>query len=250
MAQIVEEDEELSLLLELRARYIKRMQSILHEPSNFLSSTVSDESDSSDEESDLSKVNIKIEPSEHNTSEKQITDTNENGQVEVNFEQSVNIKEEIMDEKVDYEKVNDIVVDEKHNKRVSKEELVTEEIEKTVDCENKADNSYQENQIEPKTNDDHESKMNEESNSKVTLSTRECRVRSKKSPLENEPTSKIELRKQIKIKQEPVDYDHESDTIDDAARELRPRKLNESHIYFEPYDGTSSDDSDFSFPSD
>lgn len=264
MTQMSEEDEELRLLLEQRTHYIEQMHSILLGSGGFLSPTVSDESDSSDEESDPSKVNVKLEPSEHNNSENQIIDTKDDTQLEVNIEHSLKIKEETMDERMDCEEVNDSVEDEEPSKPVSKEETVTENIEKTVDDENKTDKSveddqsmiisHQEDQIEPKISDDHEGKTNEEEiNSTITSSTRQRRVRIRKSPSENELTTKIEQKKLIKIKQEPAESDHELDTAEDTiddSRELRPRKLNDSRNYFEPYDGSSSDDSDFSFPSD
>lgn len=256
---MAEEDDELHFLLNQRGTLLGQLQSVATE-SLYLSPLVSDDSESSYEDCEPSNVHIKTEPSENDTSVKMNNLINDECQAEERIE--VNIKQEIIDEKMDFEEANDNNKGVEYVENVINEEVHTEEIDMT---------SREENQIEK----DKEGKINQEDltelqtnvkvnplvqikeeesgcSEKFTIERR--RRKSKKHTSESEQTSKIESRKPIKIKQEPADYDLEldpsEDIIDGVKRELRPRKLNEPHIYFEPYDGSTSEGSDFTDLSD
>lgn len=262
ISQLSVEDEELDFLLNQRSNFLLQMQSVVFEPSSYLSPFLSEDSESSDEESDQSKDHIKTEPSVHDDiSVKQIEyPTNEN--VELNVK--INIKQEIIDEEMDCEEVNQDNVDNaEHNEQVNNGMINNDDIEKNDVAKNENENAdedenFQDCQTEFEVNENiidkvdvqGKNKEEDESNDTVKPIIKRRRGKPKKSVSENEETSKMS----IKIKQEPTDYDHELDpsevTIDGIKRELRPRKLNESNIYFEPYDGTTSEESDFTDLSD
>lgn len=234
---------------------------------NYFSPLVSDDSESSYEDCELSNVHIKTEPAENDTDIKIDDQINEEGgQIEERIE--IKIKHEIVDDKMDFEEANDIAKnnDIEYDENVGKAEVLTEEIEiekeKTVNEENvtgKGDEGKidQEDQTELQTvvNINPLVKIKqEEDNSSEKFSIERRRKKPKKDISESEQTSKIEARKPIKIKQEPVDSDPEldpsEDIIDGVKRELRPRKLNEPNVYFEPYDGSTSEGSDLTDLSD
>lgn len=256
-----EEDDELQFLLNQRSNYLGQLQSVESEFNNLnLSPTVSDESESSDEDCEPPNVHIKTESSENDTSITINNIINDESQAEERVE--INIKNEIIDEKMDFEEANDNNKAIEYDESVVNEEIHTEEIEVPTNEENQTEKDNenkinQEDQTELQTN----VKVNplvqikEEESSCSEKITNERRSRkTKKNTSESEQTSKIEARKPIKIKQEPADYDLDSDPsediIDGVKRELRPRKLNEPHIYFEPYDGSTSEGSDFTDLSD
>lgn len=262
IAQISEEDEELNYLLNQRSNYLRQIQSIVFEPNNsYLSPSVSDDSESSsDEESDPSKIHIKTEPSEHDT------DVKENIIIkdECVTEENVNIKHEIIvEERMDYEEVNnDNIIDYEYGKHVVNGETINEEIDKSENEDMEAESSdidknnhsYQhklETNVQVKAQD----LINEEesgSSSSTIKPNIKHRRKPKKSTSENDQTTQIDSKDQIKIKREPVDYELELDPSEDIVDgiKLRPRKLNESSIYFEPFDGPSSEESDFADLSD
>lgn len=269
IAQMSEEDDELHFLLNQRGTYLGQLQSVTTESINYLSPSISDDSESSDEESELSNVQVKIEPSENDTGVKMNIPINDEYQAEEQVE--INIKDEIINEEMDFEEANDNEKDiEYPDENVENVEVYTEKMETTVNEENKNENEN-ENEIEIEKDD--EGKINEEDQIelqtnvnplvKVKKEEDSCsekfsierrRRKPKRGISESEQTSRIESRKPINIKQEPIDYDLElnpsEDIIDDVKRELRPRKLNEPHIYFEPYDGSTSEGSDFTDLSD
>jgi len=261
IAQMSEENDELHFLLNQRSNFLGQLQSVASESNNLnLSPSVSDDSESSDEECEPSNVHIKTEPSENDTSVKMNDLINDECQAEERVE--INIKHEIIDERMDFDEANDNNKGVEYDENVISEEVHTEEIEMTSHEENQIEKDNegkinQEDQTELQTN----IKANplvqikeEESGCSEKFTTERRRRKSKKRTLESEQTSKIESRKPIKIKQEPTDYDLEldpsEDIIDGVKRELRPRKLNEPHIYFEPYDGSTSEGSDFTDLSD
>lgn len=259
-----EENDELHFLLNKRGTYLGQLQSVATESNNYLSPSVSDDSESSYEDCEPSSVHIKTEPSENDTGEKMDIQINDEEccQAEERFE--INIKHEIVDDTMEFEEANDIAKDVEYDENVGKSEVFTEEIEieKTINEENETEKSVegeidQEDQTELQTNvkvDPPVKIKEEEGNCSEKLSIERQRKKPKKSISEIEQTSKIEARKPIKIKQEPADSDLEldpsEDMIDGVKRELRPRKLNEPHIYFEPYDGSTSEGSDFTDLSD
>ncbi|XP_025192583.1 uncharacterized protein LOC112592646 [Melanaphis sacchari] len=261
IAQMSEEDDELHFLLNQRSNYLGQLQSLTSEFNNLnFSPSISDDSESSDENCEPSNVHIKTEPSENDASVRMNNLINDDCQVEESVE--INIKNEIINEKMDVEESNDNNKGKEYDENVVNEEVHAEEIEMTVNEENQTekDNEVkinQEEQTELQTN----VKVNplvqikeEESSCSEKFTVERRRRKSKKHNSESEQTSKIESRKPIKIKQEPADYDLELDSsediIDGVKRELRPRKLNEPHIYFEPYDGSTSEGSDFTDLSD
>lgn len=249
------EDEELHFLLEQRGKYLMQMQAVAEDPNSGLSSPLSDDSESSDDESDPSKVNIKSEPTDHTNDMQQDVDESHNVD---NVEQPVkiNIKQERMDDKINCKKENDNAIEVENDKQVVNGEVGIDETEKTASNDNETektdeDQSDQEDQIELKTSVKvvkQQGKTKEEENCNAVKPTNRCRRKSKRDILENDHTTKTESKKSIKIKQEHEedDFDDDEDMVDGVRRELRPRKLNESRIYFEPYDGSSSDESDFS----
>lgn len=234
------------------------------EPGAFLSPTVSDDSDSSDEESAISSVKIKTEMSDYDTDIKEnvrsddVCDTEENDEHKI----QVNIKQEIVDE-IHCLELNDTKL-ESNNEQGVVVKMNNDELEKTVDMnngteeanedENDKDNQTELN-IDIKVNDEdkQQGKILDEESSTINPIVRRRRGKFKDIVTENEQTSKIECRKPIKIKQEPVEYEMEldapEDTIDGDKRELRPRNLSDPQVFFEPYDGTS-EDSDFTDLSD
>jgi len=226
----------------------------------YLSSCISDDSESSYEDCEPPNVNIKTEPTENDTDVKMDSLINDECQAEECVE--INIKQEIIDEKMDFEGANDNEKDIENDESVSNAEVLTDEIEKTGNEENETDKVNedkinQENQTELPTNIQVNPlvKIKEEEGScSKKPSVERRRKKPKKGIVESEMTSKIEARKPIRIKQEPVDSDLEldflEDIVDGVKRELRPRKLNEPHIYFEPYDGSTSEGSDFTDLSD
>lgn len=241
------------------------------ESNNYLSPLVSDDSESSYEDCEPSNEHIKTEPAENDTDLKMDDQINEEGsQAEECVE--IKIKHEIVDDGMDFEEANDIAKsnDIEDDENVGKSEVLTEDIEiekeKTVNEENEKNETEigiegkidQENQTEVQAvvnvNPLVKIKEEEEDNSSEKFSIERRRKKPKKGISESEQTSKIEARKPIQIKQEPVDSDPEldpsEDIIDGVKRELRPRKLNEPHIYFEPYDGSTSEGSDFTDISD
>lgn len=162
---------------------------------------------------------------------------------------------------MDCEEVNDDVIDIEYNKQVVNGDIITEEIKKTMDEEKEAENTdVDDDQTKLETNFQVklQDQMNEEesgssSSTVKPIIKRHCR-KPKKSTSENEQTSQIDSKDQIKIKRELDDYelelDSSEDIVDGVKRELRPRKLNETSIYFEPFDGPSSEESDFADLSD
>lgn len=257
------ENDELNFLLNQRGIYLGQLQSVSSETNNFLSPSVSDDSESSDEECASTKVLIKTEPTENDTDDINIPIKDEY-QAEEHVE--INIKHEIIDERVDFQEANDNDTGLEYDEHVGNEEVDANDTKNTVNEENETENydkvkNNEDDQTELKTDLEVNPLINikeEESSSsgKFTFK-RQCR-KPKNDSLENEQTSKIESRKPINIKEEPVDYadeeieglDHSEDIIDGVRRELRPRKLNEPHIYFEPYDGSTSEGSDFTDESD
>ncbi|XP_022166291.1 uncharacterized protein LOC111030890 [Myzus persicae] len=259
IAQVAEEDDELHFLLNQRGTFLAQLQSVSTESNNFLSPSVSDDSESSDEDCEPSNVHIKTEPSENDTVVKMEILLNDEYQPEEHVE--IDIKHEIVDEIMDFEEANDHEKDIECDENVGNTEVNTEEVEKTVNEENETEKCEegkvnQEDQTELQTNVKVNPlvKIKEEEGScseKLTIERR--RKKPKKGISESEMASKIEARKPIKIKQEPdsdLELDPSEDIIDGVKRELRPRKLNEPHIYFEPYDGSTSEGSDFTDLSD
>lgn len=253
VVQTSEEDDDLNYLLDQRSNYLLQLQSVLYEPNSCLSSSVSDNSESSDEESDPSKVHIKTElseVSEHNTCVNTINQNDKTDyeyQNEENFETGVkiNIKQEVDDERMECDEENND--NGEYDEQLIDEKKSTEEVINVSNEINEIDKV-----IEEKNEQDvfvyQQDKINEEGTSNTIKSTNKYHRKFKKDNFKNEQTFEIESRKPIKIIQEPVKYESEidlSETImDDVKRELRSRKLNDT-IYFEPYDGTSSDESDF-----
>jgi len=267
---MAEEDDELHFLLNQRGTLLGQLQSVATE-SLYLSPLVSDDSESSYEDCEPSNVHIKTEPIENDTDVKMDDQINDEEGCQAEEHVEINIKHEIVDDIMEFEEANDIAKnnDGEYDENVGNAEVVTEEIEieieKIVNKENetekgdeaKIDQEDQEVQTEVQTdvNINPLVKIKEEEvNCSEKLSIERRRKKPKKRISESEQTSKIEARKPIKIKQEPVDSDLEldpsEDIIDGVKRELRPRKLNEPHIYFEPYDGSTSEGSDFTDLSD
>lgn len=269
IAQMAEEDDELHFLLNQRGTLLGQLQSVATE-SLYLSPLVSDDSESSYEDCEPSNVHIKTEPFENDTDVKMDDQINDEEGCQAEEHVEINIKHEIVDDRMDFEEANDIAKnnDVEYDENVNNAEVFTEEIdiEKTVNKENetekgdesKIDQEVQEDQTEVQTTDVNVNPLvvikQEEDNCSEKLSIERRRKKPKKGITESELTPKIEARKPIKIKQEPADSDLELDPSDDITdgvkRELRPRKLNEPHIYFEPYDGSSSEGSDFTDLSD
>lgn len=238
-----------------RATYLGQLQSVSTESNNYLSPPVSDDSESSYEECEPSNVHIKTEPSENDTGVKMDILIKDECQAEEHVE--INIKQEIVEERMDFEEANDNEKDIEYDENVGNSEVYTEEIVKTVNEGNETENE-DEAKINQEDNVATELQTNvkikeEEGSCSEKLSIERQRKKPKKGISESEQTSKIEARKPIKIKQEPdsdLELDPSEDTIDGVKRELRPRKLNEPHIYFEPYDGSTSEGSDFTDLSD
>lgn len=265
IAQISEEDEELQCLLQQRTDYLVQLQSYVFEPGTCLSPCITDDSESSDEELDHpSQVHIKSEPPEHDADTKQ----NDKRHIEEDVKPNINIKQEIIDEKIDCQEVND-VEDTELDEQITKGEMVVQEEMKNIakeanEAEEKSDedNKDQDEQTELKFD---VNIRQQQGNGKEEISNSSSMVRpivrqhGKKSKravaVESDQMSQIDPRKQIKIKQEPIEYEVdldslEGDMVDGIKRDLRPRKLNDTHIYFEPYDGSSSEESDFTDLSD
>jgi len=268
ITQISEEDEELQFLLQKRGDYLVQLQSTTFDSNSCLSPSISDDSESSDEEPDnLSKVHFKSESSERDTDVKQNVQTNDECVTEENAELNVNIKHELIDEKIDSEEVNDIGSVEHVNDEtvVNGETIGQEEVENTAaneENEMEEENNDRDEQLELKTdgikiNEQQQQqqdnvKEDESSNSSGTVIIKQSRGKKFKRTVavEGDQTSQMDSGKQIDIKQEHAEYNIELDPLEDMVdddgvrRELRPRKLNDSHIYFEPYDGSLSGESD------
>lgn len=238
-----------------------QLQSTTFDSNSCLSPSVSDDSESSDEETDHAiKVHVQSESSDHDTDVKQNVQTNDECLIEENVELNVNIKQELIDEKINCEEVNEIGGVEHNEHVVNGETIIEEEIENTANEENemKEENNDQDEQSELKPDDDKINqqqdnvKEDESSNSSGTVTMKQQDEEKSKGTVavENGETSEMDSRKQIDIKQEPAEYEMELDPMEDMVdddgvrRELRPRKLNDSHIYFEPYDGSLSEESD------
>lgn len=231
----------------------------------YLTPCVSDDSESSEEGSDPSKLLIKLELPEHNISVKQDEKTNDVYQTEDHIATKIdmNIKQEIEDEKMDCEESHDVKdvmeidFNEQAIEEVVSEKILKTEFEKNDESENSRDNdnaSDQDDKSITKTNTKTNFKVKQVDktkdldNSTVKPMRTRRRGKPKKNTSDNEQTSKTESRKMFKIKQESeseLEIDPSEDTIDGIKRELRPRKLNEGTIYFKPYDGSTSEDSDF-----
>ncbi|CAI6350203.1 unnamed protein product [Macrosiphum euphorbiae] len=261
ITQISEERDQLHFLLNQRTTLLGQLQSVATE-SLYLSPLVSDDSESSDEDCESSNVHIKTEPTENDTDFKMNEQINDEEGCQAEEHVEINIKQEIVDRIMDFEEGNDIAKnnDVECDENVGNVEVFTEEIEieKTVNKENETE-KCDEAKIDQGDQEDQEDqkevqiavyvnplvKIKEEEK----LSIERQRKKPKKGISESEQTVKMEARKPIKIKQEPLDSDFEldlsDDLIDDVKRELRPRKLNEPLNYFEPYDGSTSEDSDF-----
>lgn len=246
-------------LLEQRSKYLVQLQSVTQDPNSCFTPSASDDSESSDEESESSKVNIKLEPTENNSNVKTNIKSDDESISERNVQHpvNINIKQEVIDERMDCEVKNDDDMEIDCNKPVENGEIDAKTAEKTVKDENGTEKTDEDEIIK-----EEESELksgvklmkqlgknkDEESCSSVKLNVRRRR-KSKKDLLEDDQMPKIEARKSIKIKQEPDDFEPDADVeiIDGVRRELRPRKLNDPQIYFEPYSRSSSDnDSDFS----
>ncbi|XP_025408335.1 transcriptional adapter 3-like isoform X2 [Sipha flava] len=269
IAQITEEDDELSYLLNQRSKYLLQLQTVnsavTFDPDAFLSPSISDDSESSDEESTISRVKIKTEMPELDNDIKENIGSHDvcKNEKTDEYEMQVNIKEEIIEEMQSVE-LNDHEL-EYNDEQVAMVEVSANETEKTVDVKNETeeadkDKNEKDDQtelnIDIKINDKDKQQgkiIDEESSSAIKPNIRRRRGKSKNNITENEQMSKIECRKPIRIKQEPVEYepdlDPSGDTIDGIKRELRPRNLNDPQVFFEPYDGTS-EDSDYTDLSD
>lgn len=256
MAQTSEEDEELNFLLNQRGNYIMQLQSVEFEASSCLSPSVSEDSESSDEEYD-NPSKIHDESSEHDTSvqDNAVLDTgvkqevklDDEFQIEENFEQIVKIiKQEIDDEKMDCDEFNVNDKNIEYHEQAINGNVDTEEIEKTNNVKNETDNTVENENNQ--TNIQMKEKESVGCSGIVKPSIKRRRRKTNLGTSENEQTSKIESKKPIKIKQDTNDYESEldpsEDTIDGIQRELRPRKLSEK-AYFEQDDGVTSDESDF-----
>lgn len=230
---------------------------------------MSDDSESSDEELDHpSKAHIKSESSEHDADMEQNILANNECNIEENVNLNVNIKQEAVDEKIVCEEINDIEDTEHDNFVANSETVAREKIENTVDEENDMEetadeeNNDQDNKTELKIEFNIKQqqvnvKEDESSNSrsgavKPIVRQHHGKKYKKTNAVEDNQTSQMDSKKQIK--QEPAEYDVEldplEDMIDGVRRELRPRKFNDTQVFFEPYDGSSSDDSDFTDLSD
>lgn len=251
VVQTSEEEDDLNYLLDQRSNYLLQLQSLLFESNSYLSSSVSDNSESSDEESDPSKVHIKTELSEASEHDTSVNDMNQNDKMDYEYQNEENIENDvkinIKQERMDCDQENDAngeyneqVIDINIDEKISIEEQnVSNEINETV------------NIIEDKNEQDvfiQQDNINEEGTSNTVISTDKYHRKLKKSIFKNEHTFEIESRRPIKVIQESIKYESEvdpSETImDDVKRDLRSQKLNDT-IYFEPYNGTSSDESDF-----
>jgi len=262
ITQISEEDEELQCLLQQRTDYLVQLQSNVFEPGTCVSPSITDDSESSDEELDHpSQVHIKTEPSEHEIDMKQ----NDKCHTEEDVKLNINIKQEIIDEKIDCKEMNDVEDTELDEQIMKGIKVVQEEMKNIAKERNEAeeksdeDNSDQDERTELKFDVNirqQQGSCKEEMNSNISgmirpIVRRQHEKRSKRAiAIENDQMSQMDPRKQIKIKQEPTEYlvdldSLEEDMVDDIKRGLRPRKLNDTHIYFEPYDGSSSEESDF-----
>lgn len=245
------EEVELRFLLETRAKYLKQLQTFALDPNCYFSPPVSDDSESSEEESESSKIHIKTELTENEYvkfEDKSDYESFSDGNIENPVK--LHIKQELIDEEMDCEEENDNVMEVEYNLPISNGEIKDDDVEKTV-------NETEKTEQHVNNHDDitmlktcinmvnQQCKAKDEESCCTVKSTIKRRRRSKKDILEE--ALKVETRKPIKIKQEPVDYElDDEDMIDGVRRELRPRKL-ETQMYFEPYDGTSSEeDSDFS----
>lgn len=245
-------------LLEQRSKYLVQMQSVTQDPNSCFTPSASDDSESSDEESESSKVNIKLEPTENNSNVKTNIKSDDESISEriVQHPVNINIKQEVIDERMDCEvKNDDMEID--YNKPVENGEVDGKTTENTVKDENGTEKTDEDEIIKEEESELKSSvklmkqlgkNKDEESCSSVKLNVRRRR-KSKKDLLEDDQMPKIEARKSIKIKQEPDDFEPDADVeiIDGVRRELRPRKLNDPQIYFEPYSRSSSDDDDSDF---
>lgn len=240
--------------------------SVTFDPDAFISPAISDDSESSEEEeSAMSRVKIKTEISENDTDLRENVGSDDVCKTEKNdeYEVQVNIKQEIVEE-IHCTELNDHKL-EYNDEQVANIELNDDKIEKTVEVKNGTEEADEDKNDEDvltnlitdiKVSDADKQQGNtvdEESSNAIKPIIKRRRGKSKSSIAENEQTSKIECRKPIRIKQEPVEYemdlDPSEDTIDGVKRELRPRNLNDPQVFFEPYDGTS-EDSDFTDLSD
>lgn len=256
-------------LLNQRSKYLLQLQSVNSavtlDPDAFLSPSVSDDSESSDEESTVSRVKIKTEMPELDNDIKENIVSNDvcKNEKTDEYDAQVNIKQEIVEEIQSIE-LNDHEL-EYNDEQVAMVEVNADEIDKTVDVKNETEEADKEKNdkddqtelnVEVKINDKDKQQgkiIDEENGSSIKSIIRRRRGKSKNSITENEQISKIECRKPIRIKQEPVEYEQEldpsGDTIDEVKRELRPRNSNDPQVFFEPYDGTS-EDSDYTDISD
>ncbi|VVC28441.1 Hypothetical protein CINCED_3A018679 [Cinara cedri] len=141
LAQANKEDEELSFLLNDRSDLLMQLQSIPFDPSSILNLSASDDSESSDEEFDSSKV-IKTEKSEPDVNIKEEHD--DEYQTANDFE--LHIKQEVIEENIVCEEVNEDI----NMELVIKGEMNTEEMEQMVDETNETENIN-----EDKTNEDY-----------------------------------------------------------------------------------------------
>jgi len=249
------EDEELRVLLEQRGKYVKQLQTIALDPNCCLSPSVSDDSESSDEEFDPSKVHIKSELTE-NVDIKFDDKSDDESLSDENIENLVklHIKQEVIDERMDCDEEIDNDMEAEDDLPIANGEIKdNDDVEKTVNETEKTDQDVNDHDDLTRLKTcinmvKQQCKTKDEESCCTVKPTIKRRRRSKKDILEDDQTSKVEARKPIKIKQEPIDYDLDADEdmIDGVRRELRPRKL-ETRMYFEPYDGTSSEEeSDFS----
>lgn len=231
-----EVENQLSFLLNKRCNYIQKLQLVASKTNNYLGSSDSDDSESSYEE---------CEPTENDTSDINIPVKNE----QVKEHVKINIEHEIIDERMDFEESNDNDTGIEYDEHVSNKKVNTKNKDKQTKLNNQDDQTDVE--INRLIN------IKEEKSSCSGKPTLKRRHRNpKKDSLKNEQTSKIKLRRPIKKK--TVDYadvklqglNPTADIIDGVRRDLRPRKLNEPHIYFEPYDGSTSEGSDFTDLSD
>lgn len=243
------DEEDLNYLLGQRGKYLLMLKNVSQDPNSCLSPSISDDSEYSDDESEPSKVLIKTEPDEHNSGVQQNV---EEVQSVDSVDHTVNIKLEHLDDKMDCVSINDGDVEDESDRQVLNGEVNIDDTKKTAinddEVEKTDENiSDQDDQTGSKTSVK-QGKTKEEENCNALKPAIRCRKKSKRDILENDHTSKIESRKSIKIKQEPFDDElDDEDMIDGVKRELRPRKLNDTQLYFEPYDGTSSsEESDFS----
>ncbi|XP_050540909.1 transcriptional adapter 3-B [Daktulosphaira vitifoliae] len=256
ISQVRKEDEQLAILLQQRSDYLRQLQMMGPEP-GYQPAFLSDESELSEEGSYPTKLFIK---KELNTDTEQEIDFEQHTDINLEKPMMINIKQEVVEnvsikenkiynvsEAIGYEHndVNVESIENEENKIINDER---DEYEKIDDTSDHGD-FYIESEIETKECVKAKFKIKKQGRTKdldtnkLNLMTTRHSVKTKQSFLENDVNTKVESRKSFKIKQEPDDENSldSSDVYCGIKRELRPRKGKHEPIYFEPYDGDTSE---------